>query len=152
MLSQRQGGDARLLSTALASMSPGRAPSLWSELRAAGASRASSKTHARSSGSSSNGNEEPAVPAQLPELVFVVGELDSKFVRVGQSLCEAVNRGSSTGSSASGSCSSGGPLDGGSSGSGPAPLARLHVVPGCGHAVHVERPLELLSILDESTQ
>lgn len=121
MLGQRQAGDAQELSTALASMSPGRAPSLWAELRG-------QQLHGAGTADSGQG---------LPQLLLVVGEEDAKFVELGRKLCEAIN-----GAAAAGESEAAG------SGGGGASRAELQVVPGCGHAVHVERPLELLSILD----
>lgn len=124
MLGQRQAGDARELSTALASMSPGRAPSLWAELRG-------QQLHGAGTAGSGQG---------LPQLLLVAGEEDAKFVELGRKLCEAVN-----GTAAAGESEAAGS---GSSRSSSCARAELRVVPGCGHAVHVERPLELLSVLD----
>ncbi len=77
MLSQRAAGDPAELSTVLASMSPGRAPSLWRQL-------AQNPKEAQGGSSSSSS-------AAMTELLFVAGELDAKFVQLGRQACEAVN-------------------------------------------------------------
>jgi hypothetical protein len=127
-------------------MSPGRAPSLWVELRQLGTTEASAMPRSNSSssgGDPEHGSEESEAGGTggaghhiPPELLFVAGELDAKFVQLGQQACQAVNgAGAPTPPSASASASAG---------------ASLRVVPGAGHAVHVERPLGLLSILAEA--
>lgn len=77
----RLGNDARSLAASLAGVGTGALPSLWDEL------------------------PRLAVPTLL-----VVGELDRKFVDVGERMARAM------------------------------PDARLVVVPGAGHTVHLERP------------
>jgi pimeloyl-ACP methyl ester carboxylesterase len=100
VLRRRRWSDAAhgaLLARFLRTMSSGRAPSLWQELRAAG--------------------------GQLPPLLVVAGEHDAKFRALAERTVEAATQG----------------------GCGQAALA---VVPGCGHAVHEERPLELMATLE----
>ncbi|GAB4817906.1 hypothetical protein N2152v2_004952 [Parachlorella kessleri] len=119
MLSQRAAGDPAELSTVLASMSPGRAPSLWRQL-------AQNPKEAQGGSSSSSS-------AAMTELLFVAGELDAKFVQLGRQACEAVNGPDSPAIAVR---------------AGTAGRAAFKQVPGCGHAVQVERPLELLAILE----
>jgi isochorismate synthase/2-succinyl-5-enolpyruvyl-6-hydroxy-3-cyclohexene-1-carboxylate synthase/2-succinyl-6-hydroxy-2,4-cyclohexadiene-1-carboxylate synthase/O-succinylbenzoate synthase len=73
---------------------------------------------------------EVAAAGHLPPLLLVAGQADSKFLGVGQKLVSEL-----TPSSASLNGSTG--------------QVQLVQVPGCGHAVHVERPVELLAVLQQ---
>lgn len=65
-----------------------------------------------------------AAAGSLPPLLLVAGQQDGKFVSVAEKLAGLLAQGS-----------------------GDAGAARVAQVPGCGHAVHVERPAELLALL-----
>lgn len=124
VLRQRQAGKADELSTALASMSPGRAPSLWRELQ-------QQEECAIADHETSALGSAPVVESMgCPRVLVVVGELDTKFVRVGTRLVDVLNGGS-----------------GGSEGK-----AKLVMIGSCGHAVHAERPLELLDAIAKFLQ
>lgn len=140
MMAKRRGGNPQQLATALARMSPGRAPSLWAELRQQGGWRRQLQGEQTESGVAEG-------PGQaLPPLLLVVGELDAKFVQLGRQAVEAVSSDDSGAGAAEGS--DGKSAEAGT-GSADSRAAALRVVPGAGHAVHVERPMELLTILDE---
>lgn len=66
-----------------------------------------------------------AAAGALPPLLLVAGAQDTKFAGVAQRLALALA-----------------PADGQGA------VAEVALLPGCGHAVHVERPLDLLAALD----
>lgn len=123
MLQQRQAGDAAQLGAALAAASPGRAPSLWQELPAVAATGA------------------------LPPLLLVAGQQDGKFVGIARKLADSL-------ALCDGDTAAGGVSPAHANGDAAAadalpcaPAVRVALVPGCGHAVHLEQPMELLALL-----
>lgn len=68
-----------------------------------------------------------AAAGSLPPLLLVAGQQDGKFVGAAQKLAGLLAQG-----------------DAGDAG---ANTARVALVPGCGHAVHIECPVELLAVL-----
>lgn len=133
MLQQRQAaGDAAQLAAVLAAASPGRAPSVWQELEGA------------------------AAAGSLPPLLLVAGQADAKFVGIAEKLAgRLAAAGSPSGSAdeedegdwhaaqlplASGDSASDAHMGGGAS-------VEVALLPGCGHAPHIERPVELLAAL-----
>lgn len=72
----------------------------------------------------------------LPEITVIVGQRDSKFLLAGQQLCRRINGTRE-------------PAGGGELSSDDQAAVRAHFValPACGHAVHIERPAELLAAL-----
>lgn len=125
MLQQRcAAGDAHQLSAVLAAASPGRAPSMWRELEAA------------------------AAAGVLPPLLLVAGASDAKFVGIAEKLAARLAPGGCVDHEEEGGwhvVASGdtgayveGDLEGG---------AEVALLPGCGHAAHIERPAELLAAL-----
>ena len=132
MLQRRQAaGDAAQLAAALAAASPGRAPSLWGELEAAAAAGA------------------------LPPLLLVAGREDRKFAGIAEKLA---GRLAAAGTAAADTEEEEGdwhagqaPLGSGDGGSdalqGGGASVEVSLLPGCGHAPHIERPLELLAAL-----
>jgi isochorismate synthase/2-succinyl-5-enolpyruvyl-6-hydroxy-3-cyclohexene-1-carboxylate synthase/2-succinyl-6-hydroxy-2,4-cyclohexadiene-1-carboxylate synthase/O-succinylbenzoate synthase len=64
-----------------------------------------------------------AAPGTLPPLLLVAGQSDAKFVGVAEKLTAQL-------------VPAGGSVD-------------VRLVPACGHAVHIERPLELLTALQQ---
>jgi isochorismate synthase/2-succinyl-5-enolpyruvyl-6-hydroxy-3-cyclohexene-1-carboxylate synthase/2-succinyl-6-hydroxy-2,4-cyclohexadiene-1-carboxylate synthase/O-succinylbenzoate synthase len=76
-------------------------------------------------------HELPAAAAAgvLPPLLLVAGREDVKFAGLARKLAAQLA-----------------PASDGSTGAGGA-AARVALVPGCGHAVHVEAPLQLLALL-----
>ena len=74
------------------------------------------------------------LPTLQADLLCMAGSLDTKFVALACRMVQAVR---STRSSVV--------LP--SPGEGPGPWGRLHIVPDAGHAVHVEQPATLLTIL-----
>ena len=133
MLQQRRAaGDAAQLAAVLSAASPGRAPSVWQELEAA------------------------AAAGSLPPLLLVAGQADAKFVGIAQKLAARLAAaGSPAGSTdeeeegewhvvqlplASGDSGADALMGGGAS-------VEVALLPGCGHAPHIERPVELLAVL-----
>lgn len=128
MLQQRQAcGDAAQLAEVLSAASPGRAPSLWREL------------------------EEQAAAGTLPPLLLVAGQADAKFVGIAERLAArlAAAGGSADGEAEEGDWQEASIAGDGGSGEVGAAAAAAEVVllPGCGHAVHIERPAELLAAM-----
>ncbi len=76
-------------------------------------------------------DELPAAAAagSLPPLMLVAGQRDGKFVGVAEKLAGLLEPSSSNAEEVR------------------ARMARVELIPGCGHAVHIERPAELLALL-----
>lgn len=133
MLQQRQAaGDAAQLAAVLAAASPGRAPSMWHELEVA------------------------AAAGSLPPLLLVAGQADSKFVGIAEKLAARL----AAAGGAAGSTDEDEEGDwhaaqlapaGGDSGAdaflGGCASVEVALLPSCGHAPHIERPVELLAVL-----
>lgn len=92
------------LSQALEGMSPGRAPAVSKDLCAL------------------------AAAGELPDLLLVAGEADTKFVKINEELEERIRIAQQAQH-------------------GVASTIKTVVVPDCGHTVHIERPVALLQIL-----
>ena len=118
------GGDAAQLAAVLSAASPGRAPSVWRELEAA------------------------AGAGTLPPLLLVAGRADAKFVRAAEQLAARLAPAGGATSDDEGDWHLAAPAadDVQAEGGGAAP-AEVAVLPGAGHAVHIERPAELLATL-----
>lgn len=134
MLQQRQAaGDAAALAAVLAAASPGRAPSLWLELEAAAAAGA------------------------VPPLLLVAGREDGKFVGIAEKLAARLAAAGTAATDAEeeeGDWHAGQlPAGSGDSGSdalqGGGASVEVALLPGCGHAPHIERPVELLAALQQ---
>lgn len=131
MLQQRRtGGDAQELAAVLAAASPGRTPCVVQELEAA------------------------AAAGVLPPLLLVAGQADAKFVGAAEKLAARLLPGDAPtdyegdwhlSPLASGD-GGGQEADATVSGGGP-PAVEVAVLPSCGHAAHIERPAELLTVL-----
>lgn len=124
MLQQRRAsGDAAQLAAVLSAASPGRAPSVWHELEAA------------------------AGDGALPPLLLVAGQADAKFVRAAEQLAaRLVPDGATSDDEDDWTRAAPAADDLQAEGAGAVP-AELAVLPGAGHAVHLERPAELLAVL-----
>jgi isochorismate synthase/2-succinyl-5-enolpyruvyl-6-hydroxy-3-cyclohexene-1-carboxylate synthase/2-succinyl-6-hydroxy-2,4-cyclohexadiene-1-carboxylate synthase/O-succinylbenzoate synthase len=70
-----------------------------------------------------------AAAGSLPRLLLVAGQEDGKFVGVAERLAASLTPA------------------GDKEGPAGAAAAKVALVPGCGHAVHIERPAELLQLL-----
>ena len=81
-----------------------------------------------------------AAAGSLPPLLLVAGQEDAKFVGLAERLAASLAPAGSDDNSSAGAATA-------------APAAQVALVPSCGHAVHIERPAELLALLQRfSTQ
>jgi pimeloyl-ACP methyl ester carboxylesterase len=96
---------------------------------------------------------------QVP-LLLVAGQLDSKFAGIKRRMMARLRQGLSATTAASGSSSSSsnGSSNSSSNGTAAVPAEQQQIthqwaeVPGAGHAVHVEAPLQLLQLITGFTE